>query len=61
MTTNAPLLFTEEDAKDFLNCEPAVAHDPLHHGFEGKLLIVNDFEVEKVLPGRRYLVMKKWG
>lgn len=61
MLVDCVLLFTEDDARDFLSCEPAVAHDPEHHDFEGRLLIVNDFEVEKPLPGHRFLVMKKWG
>lgn len=58
--TDAPLLFTEIDAEDFLEYEPAVAHDPNYHDFEGQLLIVNDFEVVKTLPNHRYLVTKKW-
>lgn len=59
--TDAPLLFTEEDARDFLSCEPAVAHDPKYYAFEGRIIIVNDFEVHKTLPGNRFLVVKKWG
>lgn len=59
--TDAPLLFTEIDAEDFLDCEPAVAHDPNYHDFEGKIIVVNDFEVVKVLPDHRFLVAKKWG
>lgn len=58
--TEASLLFTEEDAKDFLECEPSVAHDPKHYKFEGKKIIVNDYEVVKVFPDHRYLVVKKW-
>lgn len=58
--SSVPLLFTEEDANDFLNHEPSVAYDPNFHQFEGKLIVVHDLDVVKVLDDHRYLVMKKW-
>jgi hypothetical protein len=55
------LLFTKEEYKAFMACRLAMAYHPEHFDFEGKEIIVNNFEIEKDFGDGRYLVLKKWG
>lgn len=55
------LLFTAEEYRIFMNCQPAIAYDPNYYDFDGREIVVNEFEVERPLEFHRFLVQKKWG
>lgn len=55
------LLFTEEEYRVFMNGGKAIAYDPDVFEFDGREIVVNDFEIEQPLEGHRFLVAKKWG
>lgn len=55
------LLFTPEERKAFMGVRPALGYNPDLYNFEGRELIVADFEIEKDFGDGRYLVQKKFG
>lgn len=61
MAYQGTLLLSHDEYRSFMSCQPAMAYDPDLYDFEGREIIINDFEIEKEVVEGVYLVQKKWG